>query len=393
MNSEISTKHVETYKKNGSVPINPFRVLVIINTMDAGGAETFIMKVYRTLSKEKVQLDFLINKSEKCFYEDEISKLGGLIYRGVSKSKNPVKSFFGVYRTVKNNKYSAVISIAVHPLASVDLLAAKMGGARMRLVRSTNSSSGGGWLSDFLAKIFRPLVCSIATTCLAPSTEAAVWLFGTKAVNDKQVKLIANGIEVDKFIFDETKRIKKRKELKFEDNLVIGHIGRFNKQKNHMFLLDVFSEVRKKFSKAVLLLIGTGELEDVIKSKAMEMDLMDNIIFTGVRSDIPELLMAMDILVFPSLYEGMPNVVIEAQATSLPCLVSDTITREVAISHLVRFVSLDKPVSFWAECVSSMCGEKVRNSMKSTFENAGYDISSTSDFLTKILLSEVDTTL
>lgn len=370
---------------NENVPGKPMRVLVIINTMDAGGAETFIMKVYRTLDKSKVQFDFLINKKEKCFYEDEINEMGGLIYRGVSKSKNPFKSFSCVYRTVKDKKYSTVMSIAVHPLAAVDLLAAKIGGARKRLVRSTNSSAGGGRSSDFFAKIFRPLVCSLATTRLAPSTEAAVWLFGVKAVKNEHVNFITNGIEIDKYIFDEQIRLEKRCELNIEDKFVIGHVGRFNKQKNHMFLLDVFSELSKQCPEAVLVMVGTGELESIIKDKAIAIGVGNRVIFTGVRKDVPNLLMAMDVLIFPSLYEGMPNVVIEAQATGLPCIVSDTITKEAKITPLVNYLPLNATIAEWVEKAIFSQGKQARNEYNKEVIKKGFDIRTTTEYIAKFI--------
>lgn len=364
----------------------PTRVLVIINTMDAGGAETFVMKVYRNIDRNKVQFDFLINKQEKCFYEEEITALGGVIYRGVSKSKNPVKSFIQIYRTVNNRKYSTVMCIAVHPLAAMDLIAAKLGGAKVRIVRSTNSSAGGGRLSDILAKVFRPIVNIVATLCLAPSTEAGLWLFGRKAVKTGKAKLITNGLEIDKYIFDEQKRAKKRQLLNIEEKFVVGHIGRFNKQKNHKFLLEVFKEVKALNPDAVLLLVGTGELRPKIVERAIELEILEDIIFAGVCTDIPDLLMAMDVMVFPSIYEGMPNVIIEAQATGLPCVVSDTITREVAITDVVSYQSINEKPSIWAQKILDTRHNRRRQGALNSILKAGYNIVGTANFIQQTII-------
>ena len=369
---DINSKNDETVLSN-----RPIRVLIIINAMDAGGAETFIMKIYRTIDKEKIQFDFLINKKEKCFYEDEIAGMGGFLYRGISKSKNPIGSFYRIYYTVKHYNYSVVMCIAVHPLAAVDLFAAKIARAKKRLVRSTNSSAGGSWLSNVLAKLFRPLVIKMATKLLAPSTEAAVWLFGERVFKSGQVELIANGIEVNKYVFNEQQRLKIRHEFNIQDKCVLGHIGRFNKQKNHTFLLDVFSEVKKKCSEAVLVLVGKGELERDIKKKIYDLKLQDSVIFTGVRSDVPELLMGMDVLVFPSLYEGMPNVVIEAQATGLPCLISDAITREANITSIVKYISLSATTKEWAETLIAMISNYARIDLSSVIKEKGFNICET----------------
>ncbi len=176
------------------------KALVIINTMDAGGAETFVMKVYRNINREKLVLDFLINKPGQCYYEKEINSFGGRVFRSISKSKHPIKSFCLTKKLVRCENYKAVFCVAVHPMAFLDLFAAKLGGATIRLVRSTNSNAGG-WISSLLAALGRPLICRVATSMLAPSTEAAVWLFGRKKVDAGEVQIITNGIEVSDYIF------------------------------------------------------------------------------------------------------------------------------------------------------------------------------------------------
>lgn len=365
----------------------PVRTLVITNTMDAGGAETFLMKVYRTMNKEQNQFDFLINKQDKCFYENEISEKGGRIFRGISKSKNPIKSFIRVYRIIKDNNYKSVLCVAVHPLVAIDLLAVKLGGAKIRLVRSTNSSAGGGGISNFLANMCRPLVRCLATSYLAPSFEAGVWLFGKKAVECGKVEIITNGIQVENYEFDEKKRNSIREEFDLNGNFVIGHVGRFNRQKNHSFLLDTFKCICDENLEARLLLVGTGELETQIKEKAISLGIRDKIIFAGVRSDVPELLMAMDVLIFPSLYEGMPNVVIEAQATSLPCVISDTISKDVRITDCVSFVSLSDSSDEWAN-VAIAKAKKTRKNLCEEIIAKGYSIEETTKYLTECFVED-----
>lgn len=360
---------------------NPIRVLVLISSMDVGGAETFIMKVFRNIDNNKIMFDFLVSEHNKCFYDDEILKLGGKIFKGEFKSKHPIKSFLKIYLTVRNQKYKVVFRCSEHPMAYLDLLAAKLGGAKMLMIRSTNTSTGGGILSNILAYIFRPLLNLISNIKIAPSTEAGKWLFGKQKMDSGEVLLMNNGIEVEKFVFSQEIRDSIRKDLCLEDKFVIGHVGRFNAQKNHLFLLDVFSIIVQECPNAILMLIGKGEREKEIREKAELLNLSDKVIFMGVRSDVNNLMMAMDVFVFPSLYEGMPNVVIEAQATGLPCIISDTITREVALTNLVNYFSLNDELLDWAEFIIMQKGIK-RNDMKQILLEKGYDISVTADIIT-----------
>ncbi|PKM44125.1 MAG: glycosyltransferase family 1 protein [Firmicutes bacterium HGW-Firmicutes-8] len=365
----------------------PIRVLIITNTMDAGGAETFIMKVFRTIDKEKIVFDFLVSERKAYYYDNEIKILGGKIHYGFPKSKYPLKSFFNILNTVKKGKYSVIFRLGEHPVVFVDLLAAKIGGAKVRIVRSTNSSVGGGKLSEVLAAIFRPSVNMISNLKYSPSTEAAKWLFGRRAVQSGKVQLINNGIEIEKFVFNEQKGLNIRRQFNLDGKFIIGHIGRFNQQKNHMFLLDIFKEIKSKKNNSVLLLVGNGELETNIKCKVNNLNLGDSVIFTGVRSDVPDLLMAMDVLLYPSLYEGMPNVVIEAQATGLPCVISDSITPEVVLTQEIHRVSLQLPTVSWADEVLHLTGEQPRNNAHLELIDKGYDIKKTAELITHGILN------
>ena len=171
-----------------------------------------------------------------------------------------------------------------------------------------------------------------------------------------------------------------------DDTTIIGHVGRFMTQKNHAFLLEVFSEYLKINGKSILMLVGGGELESAIKQKASELGISDKIIFTGVRSDVPALLSAMDVFVFPSLYEGMPNTVIEAQATGLPCLIADTITREADITGLVHYLPLGD-AGTWAHLVAELPQVK-RETPIQKFEENGYDIETVAEQFVKLIFRE-----
>lgn len=341
--------------------------------MDRGGAETFLMKVYRSLDKSKYQMDFCVSNPKKGFYDDEIKLMGGRIYLTHLKSKNPIKSFMNVKRIVKDGQYECVLRTSQQSLATIDLIAAKLGGAKKLIFRSSNANIIGGKKSKLINSLFSFLPKVVPNVKIAPSTEAAEFVFGKNAVKNNNVTILPNGLDYDMFKFDIEKRNKIRKELCFENNTVYGHIGRFNEQKNHNFLLDIFKEIYKKDSQARLILIGEGELFESIKSRVESLGLNEVVKFLGPQANVNEYLFAMDLFIFPSLFEGMPNVIIEAQAAGLKCVLSNSITKEAAITDLLSYMDLNLGAEKWAQkCVESINYE--RKSYENEFENEGYII-------------------
>lgn len=358
------------------------RLLCIVGSLNQGGAETFLMKLLRQADKNEYMLDFCVMSEEKGKYEEEILRLGGKIYHTVPKSKNPLKCFNNIRKTVKDNGYKSVIRVNEHSLSVTDLIAARCGGAKKLVMRSSNANSPSKKMR-VLHKMFFFLPRIVPGVKIAPSTEAAEYTFGKRAVKKGKVKILKNGLPLKDFAFDENVRREKRKELNTEGKTVIGHVGRFDKQKNHSFLLDIFEEILKKDKNAVLVTVGgSGALENEIKEKARAMNIADKVCFLGSRTDVPALLSSFDVLVFPSFYEGMPNVVIEAQAAALPCVISDTVTREAALTDLAKYVSLEKSAAFWAEEALLQKDRFVREKYKGALFEKGYDIETvTNEFL------------
>lgn len=355
---------------------NPKRLLCIVSGMNAGGAETFLMKIYRALDKKKYQMDFYIAAQEEGFYEKEIISMGGKIYQSIPKSKNFIKSFNALRDTVKNENYDCVMRISQHSLSTIDLLAAKFGGAKILVQRSSNSATGGVRINRILHVLFKWLSVTIPNIKIAPSTEAAEYTFGKNCVKNRKAIIIKNAIPVENFLFNQARRDKIRKELNINDKFVVGHVGRFNNQKNHSFLIDIFAEIARKHENSVMVLVGKGELESAIKKKIDLLGMNDKVVFTGIRSDVPDIMMAMDVFVFPSFFEGMPNTVIEAQATGLPCLISDRITKEARITKVVTYMSLNDDARLWANRALEYAGGFDRENMQERFVENGYDINS-----------------
>ena len=364
------------------------RILCIISSLDAGGAETFLMKLYRTAAPDAYQFDFVVSK-EDGYYTQEVLHRGGKIYFVPIRTKYLRKALYLIRKIVKDNGYDYVLKLTDSPLGVVDLLAAKAGGAKVLTVRSCNALSGRSFLGKVIDFFLRPILNCVANVKIAPSDLAAKYTFGEKQYLRGNVHLLNNGVDLSVFRYDAIARERIRQELSLENKLVIGHIGRFNQQKNHSFLLEVFAQIRKKRPDAVLLLVGKGELEQQIREQAESLGISDHIVFTGVRSDIPQLLSAMDVFVFPSFYEGMPNTVIEAQATGLPCVIADTITREADITGLVRYLPLSTHAESWAQTALDMVSE-TRKDTKQDFYDHGYDIESVTRRFVSLVFGELN---
>ena len=364
------------------------RVLCLISGMNAGGAETFLMKLYRRLDKTIYQMDFCINVSDKCFYEDEILALGGKIYRVPPKSASVSTFKKRLYEIVKENHYDYVLRVTSSAFGFMDLKIAHKAGASVCAARSSNSSDGGSLKSKIAHRLGRILYGKYVNVKMAPSDLAAEYTFGKKAYENGAVNILRNAIDIDRYGFSADMRSRIRSEFGLPDDItVLGHVGRFMTQKNHAFLLEAFAEYAKQNGSCVLLLVGKGELEEQIRNKVSELGLNGKVIFAGVRSDIPALLSAMDVFVFPSLYEGMPNTVIEAQATGLPCLIADTITREADITGLVEYLPLGD-AAIWAKKISSMPLPTERKTPICRFKEHGYDIESVTEQFVKLIFRE-----
>lgn len=361
------------------------RLLCIMYTMSAGGAESMIMKLYREASKCGIVFDFLLLSDKKGFYDDEIKSLGGtLFYLGnVSLKKDPISFFMALVVFFRKHKYTRVLQSTEQSYLAIYALLARLLGSEIVAIRSINSTTCRGRIWDIVSKMTRFIPKIASNVKFAPSQVSADFLFG-----DSNVHILRNGVKIEKFGFNEFFRKKHREELMINDGLIIGHVGRFSKQKNHKFLLDVFAEIIALEKNSILLLLGNGELENNIKQYAMSLGIIDKIVFAGVREDVPELMMAMDVLVFPSFYEGLPNVVIEAQTTGLPCVVSDTITDECKVTDKVEFLSLKNHPQEWALKALSMIDKNdKRENYAVSMKVAGYDIQDVAkEFLTYMKL-------
>ena len=269
----------------------------------------------------------------------------------------------------------------------MDLMVAKKAGAKICSARSSNSSDGTSIAVKVIHRLGRMLYGKYVDVKFAPSDLAAEYTFGKKAVRNGEVCMLHNAVDLDFYKYYPEERVRLRKAFGVQNRLVIGHIGRFMEQKNHSFLLDIFHEIKKQKADAVLLLVGgNGNLETQIRQKVTDLQLEDSVIFAGIRSDIPQFLSMMDVFIMPSFFEGMPNTVIEAQATGLPCVIADTITKEANITGLVQYLPLNNPEN-WANVALEVVGNQ-RVDTKQAFIDNKYDIESTVDQFVKLVFGE-----
>ena len=344
------------------------RVLCILSSLDTGGAETFMMKIFRALP-DMYKLDFIVS-ADRGYYEKEVLKLGGKIFRVPLRTKHPVKTFFDIKRIVRDNKYDVVLKLCDTPIAIYDVIAAKIGGAKKICVRSCNAAANISKKSEVICRIIRPLFNYLTNVKLAPSKMAADYTFGSNA----KVNILHNAIDLQHYKFSAEARNRIRLEFEIDDDcMVLGHVGRFSYQKNHQFLINIFEEFVKMYDNCKLILVGDGELKEQIYEKVKNSDFCAKVIFAGIRDDISDLLSAMDIFLLPSYYEGLPNTIIEAQATGLPCLIADTITHEVNITGIVEYMPLNNPRDWAQRCIQKTCYE--RTQYIEDIINSGYEIS------------------
>lgn len=316
------------------------RILNVVPNMRAAGVESFIMNVYRNIDREKVQFDFIVHNKEKKFFDDEIEKLGGRIYRFTYKDdKNLFKYIKDLNKFFREHKEYNIVHGHMQSMMPLYLLIARLNKVPIRIAHSHNGNYEKT-MKGFVLHIFSKFSKYVSNKRWACSAVAGKYLFGKK-----EFDVIYNGIDINKFKYDEKSRFKIREELNIDDStFVIGHIGRFELQKNHVFLVEIIKKIieEKSIRKIKVWLIGEGKLQKDIEEKVKNYNLDANIEFLGIRKDISRLYQGMDCFVLPSLYEGLPVVGVESQISGLKCFFSNTITEEVKISDRASFIKLDE---------------------------------------------------
>ncbi len=325
---------------------NPIRILHIVPNMQAGGLETFIMNIYRNIDRTKIQFDFLVHYQDTFFYDNEILKLGGKIYRfSLRDDHRLIKYLHQLDKFYKQHPEYKIIHCHMSSIGAINFAIAKKNGVHVRIAHSHNSNTERTLKGAAKSLLIKPLKF-MSTYNLACSNQAGIFLYGHK----KPFKVVPNAIDINKFKNDEKRRLLYRKNMKLQNALVIGHIGRFDTQKNHKFLIDIFAQVHKKAPNTVLLLAGEGNLKKHIQQYVAQQQLSESVLFLGEITNTPDFYCGIDIFVLPSLFEGLPVVGIEAQIAGKKCIFSDAITKDVQISSNVNFLPIGtKATQQWAD--------------------------------------------
>lgn len=349
------------------------RILHVIGTLKVGGAENVAMNFLRYIDRNKFQCDYLVFGEEIGEYEKEAIKLGANIIH-IDDPKYGYKRYIKNLKKIFMKEKYDVVHAHLMFNNGIILKAAYDTGIKKRISHSHSTSSGKneGIIYKIYSSNMRRMILKYATDIVGCGTDAGRYLYG-KDIFDSSGVIINNGIDINKYKYDENIQNKIKKELGLTNNLVIGHVGRFVDTKNHEFLIDIFYEISKIREDVRLLLIGDGELRKEVESKIKRLKIEDKVIMMGVRMDIEIVQQAIDVFVFPSKYEGFPVTIVEAQAASIPCIVSDSVTDKVKITDLVEFLSLEDSIENWSKKImNKMMSKKIDKSNEMI--KSGFDI-------------------
>ena len=380
-------------KQKGNLD-NKIYVLVLITVMDRAGAETMMMNYLRNIDRDKIHMDFLINRQEKADYEEEIEELGSYVYHMCPLYPFQFRRYKKEFRNfLKAHPEYRIIHSHLEERSYFALKIAKEMGIPVRIVHAHSVPKR----FDFKMPVrlyFRHKLKGVYTHRFACSEEPALWLFGST----DDVTFMKNAIDTNKFVFDEHARGKIRKNLLInEGTLVVGHIGRFTHEKNHKFLIEIFNHVNKLNDNCMLLLIGGGKPKEEVETKSemvekvQKLGLENKVKFLGVRDDVNELMSAMDVLVMPSVSEGFPVTLVEAQAAGLRCVVSDVVPYQCNVTDEMQFMSLSQDAQEWADKILSFCMLKLNaEEMNEKVKKAGLDIAENAKWLEELYESFED---
>lgn len=362
---------------------DPIRVLHVVTTMNRGGLETMLMNYYRHINRKKLQFDFLVHREEKSDYEKEINMLGGKVFR-LSKL-NPFSIYYKneLYNFFHNHPEYLIVHVHQDCLSSIALKEAYRSHVPVRIAHSHNAQQDLN-LKYLIKNCFMKFIPQYATHLFACGKDAGDWMF-----RGKDYIVLNNAINTKKFTYNVEKKREVRNSLNLTNEIVIGHIGRFDKQKNHDFLIEVFNQVNRLDKNTRLCLVGQGKLEKEIKEKVKKLGLHDKVLFLGKRDDINELLQAMDVFVFPSLFEGLPVTLIEAQASGLPIIKSENVSKQCIITPNVFTLSLNDSPLKWAQKILEINKVFKRKDTAQYIINNHYDINENAKWLENFYLNEV----
>ncbi len=350
--------------------MNKHKIIYFVEALGCGGIEIWLINMLSNLNRDKFDIGLVLPIKKKYFYDSEVLNLGVKIYyQNVIICLKALGYFIASFIFLRKYKYDVVQS-NYSCINGVILFAAKLCGVKTRishahlLIEPTNS-----FFINIYRSILSKLIVFSATHLFACSSIAGISLYGKKT----EFAVINNGINTEKFRFNYQIRRKLRNELKIDNKFVIGNVGRFSKEKNHKFLIEVFFEIYKKNKNSILILIGVGDLENDIHDKVKKLNIENNVMFMGARNDVDCLYQIMDCFIFPSLFEAFGIAVLEAQCSGLSCFISDNMPDEVNIVNTTK-IPLSCSAKYWSDIVFDKMNSFKRIDSSQVIKNAGYDI-------------------
>ncbi len=370
----------------------PIRVLNLFTIMNRGGAETMVMNYYRNIDRTKVQFDFLVHRQERGAYDDEIEAMGGRIFRmcpiypqNFGKYKKMLKAFFDEHPEYK------ILHSHMSELGCYAFIEAQKRGIKVKICHAHNAPVKGSMTPKEKAQLifrdyFKKKMLPFTDHLFVCGEEAGNWLYGKE--NSHRFVMMNNAVDAKKFTFSPAARNEIRQELNIDGKFAILNVGRFNPQKNHTFIIDIFREIKKLHTESVLLLVGNGELESEIKEKVNFLGLQNDVLFLGLRDDVHKILSASDVFLFPSLYEGLPVSLVEAQSSGIKCLISDAVPKQCILTDDVDDMSLAKSPESWAKKIATLAHGYERYDRYSDMVSSSFDIKSNAQWLQDFYINE-----
>jgi glycosyltransferase involved in cell wall biosynthesis len=335
---------------------------------DIDGITNVILNYFRAMDKSDMLIDFVVPNDIRDDIKLDIELFGSQIYKITHRNRNPIAYIEKLSRLIRQNNYDIIHAHGNSCTLALEMYAAKKAGAKVRISHSHNSTCKYKLVHKLLRKPFD----SLYTQAYACGQKAGEWLYA-----GKKFEIIKNGIEIDTFRFNKGIREEYREKYKLNGKVVVGHIGNFNYQKNQEYIINIFVELFQLNNNYRLVLVGDGELRPNMEKKVKELGLEEVVLFTGNILFVPQIIQAMDLIVMPSRFEGLPMTLIEAQSACLPCFVSDLVGKEVAITDLVTFLSLKTPPKEWAAQINQFVPEdreQITNNIYQQVVDAGYSI-------------------
>lgn len=344
------------------------------------------LEYYKRIDKSNFEVEVLTIDDSSNEMISEYEDAGCKVHVLINKRKHLFKYIKQLKKIFKAGKYDIIHVHGSSTLLFIELLIAKKCGIKVRIAHSRNTSCN----HPMLDKLFQPIFNYSYNYAIACGDEAGRWLF-----RNRNFKIFHNGKDLNRYKFNnETRKEYRSKANILDSEIALGHVGVFTNQKNHEFLIDIFSKLCESKNNIKLFLFGMGPLQEKIKRKVEDLGLNEKVFFMGNVGNMQDYLQAMDIMLFPSLFEGLPNVVLEWQAAGLPCIISDKITKECAVCDLVKFQPIDTNVNCWIETINSINVEKNNRNENSIYAcnkliDNGFEINTNTKLLEKIYLDSI----